>query len=312
MLPNRLPVEMIRAVERSGGPEFRVQSAGPDGVTLTAAGYPSIHLFARGPDLVARCAGVEHAAPLWSLDHLAAVLLPYIANPLPDIGEDLRKILRKVKLRLKPPAPAVPLTVAQQADVERIKPLVIGMIRRRFPGVRDKKALIDEAMPLLCEAVQAWDGRGSLSGFVCERVYQRLCSWIGGQARQIPQHPVDFTPIRGPRGKSVVPGVGPEPAYRDDPSRPLRLAEAATAARRNLSAEEVHALKLNLAGLTSGEIARREHYSERKARYLLANARRAIREAAKTSGFPAEEIATAVLACQDDIRARALRLLGEN
>src|SRR6516162_2260063 len=115
MLPNRLPTELLRALERRGAPAYKVESAGPDGVVLSAAGYPSIHLFARGADLVARCAGIEHSAPLWSLDHLAAVLSPAIAAPLPDLRAQLRKSRRSAKRRLKPPRP--PLTADQQADV---------------------------------------------------------------------------------------------------------------------------------------------------------------------------------------------------
>ncbi len=304
MLPNRLPVELLRALETRSAPAYRVDSAGPDGVVLTAAGYPSIHLFGRGDDLVARCAGAEHSAPLWSLDHLAAVLMPSLAAPLPDIGGNLRKELRKIKRRLKPPAPVVPLTAEQQAAVEQLRPVAIG-IAQKMAGIVTKDR-IAAALVHLADAVQAWDGRGSLRPFVCERVEKRLIDDIRKDKPRAKAFRLD--PRRIKRG---VTARHPQGVYRESPSHRMELAEAATTARRCLTAEEVHALKLNLAGLTSEEVARREHFSERKARYLLANARRAVRDAAKTSGLPAKEIAIVLLACQDEIRARALRLLGE-
>jgi DNA-binding CsgD family transcriptional regulator len=289
MLPNRLPVELLRALERRGAPAYRVESAGPDGVCLVAAGYPSIHLFARGDNLVARCAGVEHSAPLWSLDHLAAVLMPSLAAPLPDIGGNLRKVLRKVKRRLKPPAPSVPLTPAQQADAEKVKPLVIGMIKRGFPDVQDKKGLIDESMPLICEAVQAFDGRGSLSGFVCQRVRQRLCSWIGEQAKQIPQYPTDMRPVRGDED-ALMPGVGREPAYTERPSRRLEVEEAAAAARRYLSAGEIEILRLALQGKTPREIASLLRMSVATVYRHRTDARNLIRRLARESKLSWKEV----------------------
>jgi RNA polymerase sigma factor (sigma-70 family) len=300
-----LPVELLRALENRGAPAYRVDSAGPDGICLVAASFPSIHLFARGENLVARCAGVEHAAPLWSLDRLAAVLMPAIAAPLPDLRAQLRKTHRAAARKLKPPRP--PLTAEQQADVERLRPKAIAIARRKGNG----QDVIAQALLALSQAVQDYDGRMSLDAFTLERVEQRVKDFFDKEGTFY-RHHNKYDPRQQSKLVKPAPEATPDCAIHDDPTRRPRLAESAAAVRDALDLQQKSVLRLIADGLDNEEIARRENRSVRRVEQIVASIRRTVGKEAREAKLPAKALLTVTMDLLAAARSAAVKLLGDD
>ena len=223
---------------------------------------------------------------------------------------------KRTTTRRKAAKPAPPLTTDQQKLLKDVTPLVRGIANQQAQKWEaDAEELQGQAAIYAAEAVRDFDGRGNIRGFVRCRVKQRLIDNLRHECSGKVHVQSSIYHLRhGPRRFQTDPSSRSwdrrARQLRDDPSFPLRLAEAVAAVRGCLSSRDIEILRLITSGMDTKAVASEIHLAQRTVQLALAAIRRRIDREVTESGLPKREIVTALLRDDPVVRARAMMFLG--